>query len=326
MCAENGGNCRARRLPNRVLEARAVIAINRILCAVDFSSQSHRALEYAGAMGAYYDARVTALHVFSAAPVVTSVPFGLDAMQVVGVQDVNREAVEAAAQRFVAQVHGTPPVDVRVTDGLKVADEVVVQADLLDADVIVVGSHGRSGFERLLLGSTADRILRKARRPVLVVPAHAGEGHGPLVMPFKRIVCPIDFADSSLKALEYALRLAEEADAQLTLLHAIELPPELHEFLPMGTDVATMRSAAERARHARLEALVPQDARTYCTIATRVTEGKVYRQILDGAAETAADLIVMGVHGRGAVDVAVFGSNTQAVVRTAVCPVLTVRT
>jgi nucleotide-binding universal stress UspA family protein len=145
-------------------------------------------------------------------------------------------------------------------------------------------------------------------------------------MPFKRILCPIDFADSSIAALEYALQLAEEADAQLTLLHAIELPPELDEFLPIDTDVPQLRSAAEAARRARLEALVPQDARAYCTIDTRVVEGKVYRRILEVAAETAADLIVMGVQGRGAVDVAVFGSNTHSVVRGAVCPVLTVRT
>jgi len=303
-----------------------VIAINRILCAVDLSDHSRRALEYAVAIAAYYDARVTALHVFSAAPLVTSVPFGIDAMQVLSVQDVNREAVDAATQRFVADVHATPLVDVRVIDGLKVADEVLVQARLLDADVIVLGSHGRSGFEQLLLGSTADRILRKSERPVLVVPAHAGEDRRPLVMPFKRILCPVDFAESSIRAFEYALQLAQEADAQLTLLHAIELPPELHEVLPMGTDVAGMRWAAEGARRARLETLVPQSARAYCTIHTRVVEGKVYSQILESAAEIGADLIVMGVQGRGAVDVAVFGSNTQAVVRRALCPVLTVRT
>jgi nucleotide-binding universal stress UspA family protein len=303
-----------------------VIAINRILCAVDFSDHSRHALECAVVMGSYYDARVTALHVFNAAPVVTTAPFGLEGIQVVGLEDVNREAVEAAARRFAELVPATPPVDVRVTEGLKVADEVLVQAQRLDADVIVVGSHGRSGVERLLLGSIADRILRKSRRPVLVVPPHADGSGGPLVMPFKRMLCPIDFGDSSIAALEYALHLAEEADGRLTLLHAIELPPELHELLPIDTAVVQMRSAAERTCRARLEALIPEGARTYCTIETRVVEGKAHREILAAAAAIDADLIVMGVHGRGAIDVAVFGSNTQSVVRSALCPVLTVRT
>ena len=299
-----------------------MIAIERILCAVDFSDYSRHALEYAVAMGAYYDARVTALHAFSIAPMVTTAPFGLESMQAIGLQDVDREAVEAAARRFVAQVPAAAPPDVRVTEGLRVADDVLTQADRQNADLLVVGSHGRSGFERMLIGSTADRILRTSSRPVLVVPPHASAP----AMPFRRILCPVDFSDSSVRALEYAVQLAEETDGRLTLLHAIELPPELHEFLPISLDVSSVRSGAEAAARTRLEALVPEGASTYCTIDTRVAEGKAHREILAVAAQIGADLIVMGVHGRGAVDVAVFGSNTQSVVRGAACPVLTVRT
>ena len=220
-----------------------MIAIDRILCAVDFSDHSRHALEYAAAMGAHYESAVTALHVFNAAPVVTTAPFGLEGVGVVGLQEVDREAIQAAAQRFVMQVSSAAPVDVRVTEGLKVADEVLVQADLFDADILVVGSHGRSGFERLLIGSTADRILRKSRWPVLVVPPHVAHPSAPAI-PFKRILCAIDFADSAMRAVEYAIQLAEETYGRLTLFHAIELPPELHEFLPIDTDVSRMRSAA----------------------------------------------------------------------------------
>jgi nucleotide-binding universal stress UspA family protein len=302
------------------------MAIDRIVCAVDFSDHSKHALEYAVAMGTYYEARVTALHVYSAVPVVTTAPFGLEAMQVVSLKQVDREAVDAAARRFVEQVPSPVAIDVRTVEGLNVADEVAVQAGLLDADLLVIGSHGRSGFERLLLGSTADRVLRKARTPVLVVPPHAAGHPGPQALPFKRILCPIDFSESSIRALEFALHLAEEGDAHLTLLHAIELPPELHEALPMDVDIRGVRMAAGEACKTRLEALVPEGARTYCTIETRVVEGKAHREILAAAAGLNADLIVMGVLGRGAVDVAIFGSNTQSVARGATCPVLTVRT
>jgi nucleotide-binding universal stress UspA family protein len=302
-----------------------VIAIDQILCAVDFSDHSRHALDYASAIGAYYGARVTALHVVSPTPLVAPVPFGLEGMQVGGNQVVDRQAMEAAARHFVAQGSAGATIDVRVSEGPKVADEVLVQADRLDADIVVVGSHGRSGFERLLLGSIADRILRKSRRPVLVVPPHAASRPGAPAMPFKRILCPIDFADGSLRAIEYAVQLAEETDGLLILLHAIELPPEFHELLPIEADVPQFRSLAETACRARLDALVPEEASGYCTIQTKVVEGKAHQRVLAVAGEIDADLIVMGVQGRGAVDVALFGSNTQAVVRGATCPVLTVR-
>lgn len=303
-----------------------MIAINRIVCAVDFSEHSKHALEYAVAMGTYFDAQVTALHVYTAAPVVTTAPFGLEAMQVVQVQEIDREAVDAAARRFAEQVPSPAPITVRTVEGLKVADEVAVQAGVLDADILVIGSHGRSGFERLLIGSTADRILRKVKVPVMVVPPHAADRPGPQALPFKRILCAVDFSEGSLRALEYALHLAEEGDAHLTLLHAVELPPELHETLPMDVDVRSVRTAADQACRTRLERLVPEEARTYCTIETQVVEGKAHREILAAAEAHRADVIVMGVQGRGAVDVALFGSNTQSVLRGATCPVLTVRT
>ena len=87
-----------------------------------------------------------------------------------------------------------------------------------------------------------------------------------------------------------------------------------------------MHAAAEAEYLRRLRALVPARARLYCTVATRVNEGKPAREIERVAAEERADLIVMGVHGRGAVDLMVFGSNTNAVIRNAACPVLVVPT
>jgi nucleotide-binding universal stress UspA family protein len=302
----------------------AVVAIDRILCAVDLSDHSRRALEYAVAMGAHYEARVTALHVYANVPTVTTAPFGLEAVQVVGLKDVDPEALRTATADFVAKTAGGTDVEVLVVEAFDTAAEVVVQAQRLNAGIVVVGSHGRSRLERLFLGSVAYRVLRTCTRPVLVVPPHADDRH-PKVVPFKRIICPIDFSDSALRALEYALHLAEESDGHLTLVHAIELPPELHELPLTDVDVPVLRRAAEAHAHARLETLIPEDARQYCRIDARVVEGRAHRQILSVAADEQAELIVMGVQGRGTIDVTVFGSNTQAVVRGATCPVLTVR-
>ena len=88
------------------------------------------------------------------------------------------------------------------------------------ADLIVIGTHGRSGFERLMLGSVAEKVLRKAACPVLTVPAHAPDAVPREAGSVRRILCPVDFSSSSEDALEYALAsLAQEAHARLTVLH-----------------------------------------------------------------------------------------------------------
>lgn len=129
-----------------------------------------------------------------------------------------------------------------------------------------------------------------------------------------------------MRALEHAMSMAEESDARLTVLHVIEVPPELREN-PVSPefDVDRVRAAAEAACLQRLRELIPAEVRTYCTVETAVREGAAYREILKVAAEGSADLIVMGVEGRGALDRMVFGSNTARVVRAATCPVLIVR-
>jgi nucleotide-binding universal stress UspA family protein len=149
---------------------------------------------------------------------------------------------------------------------------------------------------------------------------------GAIVQACATVLCPIDFSDSSIRALEYALNLAEEADGRLLLLHAIEIPPELHEVpLAMDLNVENVRAAAGAELLERLRAMVPASARNYCAIDARVVEGKAHREILGAASREQSDLIVMGVQGRGAVDVTLFGSTTFAVVHGASCPVLTVR-
>ena len=143
---------------------------------------------------------------------------------------------------------------------------------------------------------------------------------------FGHILCPVDFSDGSLLALKHAVGLAEEADSQLTVLHVIEVPPELREHAVLEDfNVDAVRAAAEAGALQRLRALIPEDARTYCTVETTVREGAAFREILRVAAERSSDLVVMGVQGRGALDLMVFGSNTVRVTRAARCPVLIVR-
>ena len=128
------------------------------------------------------------------------------------------------------------------------------------------------------------------------------------------------------------MSLAQEADARLTVLHAMvyhleEEAPEMYETLiaDRHLSVPEFRSRCEEHSRERLAAAVPDAVRAYCIVETMLAAGKPYREILRVAGEQQADLIVMGVQGRGAADLMFFGSTTQHVVRQATCPVLTLR-
>lgn len=302
-----------------------MVEIRHVLAPIDFSDSSAHALAYAVAVARWYGARVTALHVFINWPAVNVIP-SLQPVAVPGGIDGMRRDLEQHARDFVnradaADVH----VDVLVEEAPAVLGEILVQAARLEADLIVMGTHGRGGVDRMLLGSVTEKVLRKAACPVLAVPprAHEPAAHQPIL--FRRILCPVDFSTASLAALEHALSLAEEADGTLTLVHAVELPAALYEEsvttpLDLGTFEADQKAAALR----RLEALVPAVARDYCTVETIAAKGRPSQEILRLAALRQSDLIVMGVQGRGAVSLIVFGSNTHAVLRGATCPVLAV--
>jgi nucleotide-binding universal stress UspA family protein len=291
--------------------------IKRILCPVDFSEFSRHALDHAAAVAHWYEARLAVLHVVPNTPVMDVPPLELD--------DATRASVVDHLTRFTQGVPRRVQLDLRVEAAPDIHAEILAQAASMGADLLVLGSHGRSGVRRWWLGSVAEKLMRSAVCPVMVVPARAPDVPPDSPVRFGRIVCPVDFSDGSLLAFEHALRMAEESDAELTVLHVIEVPPELGEHaFPSDFDVDEIRAAAEAAVLRRLRALVPDEAKAYCTVLTAVREGAAFREILKVASEQHADLLVMGLQGRGAIDLLVFGSNTARVTRGAACPVLIV--
>jgi nucleotide-binding universal stress UspA family protein len=241
---------------------------------------------------------------------------------------VDRERVMAEMRCFTGQIPPEIRTSLLVREASDIRRQILAEAQALMSDLIVIGSHGRSGVERLLLGSVTEKVVRKAPCPVMVVPPRAPDaaGAGLIHGGRPRILCAVDFSDASLGALDYAISLAEEADADLTLFHSIEVPPELLEHIPVPPDfsVDQCHAAARAACLERLRELIPSSVRTYCNVRTVAMEGAAYRQILRLSAEDKSDLIVMGVHGRGAVELLLFGSNTARVIRAATCPVLIV--
>jgi nucleotide-binding universal stress UspA family protein len=301
-----------------------MIEINRILCPVDFSEYSRHALDCAVALARWYGSQITALHVFPHRPPAI-VPFGLQVVQPGALPETDRDVLLRHLEAFIEeQQRDNVRIEARLQEAPEVSREILRQADVLKADLVVIASHGRSGFERLLLGSITEKILRKSACPVMVVPPRL-DGAPASGVSFKEILCPVDFSAASLRALTYAMSLAEESDGRLTAVHVIEVPPELYASpMPDFVNVAELRAAAEAESLRRLRALIPEAVRTYCTVETVVAEGRASREILQLAANRKTDLIVMGVQGRGAFDLLMFGSNTHHVIRAAACPVLTI--
>jgi nucleotide-binding universal stress UspA family protein len=298
-----------------------MISITRILCPVDFSGHSRLALDYATALARWYEAEVGALHAYAVATVPATIG-AFPAATSVGLP-LTREEILRDLDVFVRPVQAAQvPVRTVVTTG-SAAHSILDLAEKLPASLIVMGTHGASGFERLMLGSVTEKVLRKASCPVLVVPRDADAPSGKPIV-FRRILCAVDFSPCSRKAVSYALSLAEEAGGALTFLHVVEG----FEDEPVTTghfDVPEYRQHLERIAAERLAELVPSETRTWCECRTVVRGGKAYREILQAAKTMEADLIVVGVRGRNAVDLALFGSTTNHVVRSAECPVLTVR-
>jgi nucleotide-binding universal stress UspA family protein len=141
--------------------------------------------------------------------------------------------------------------------------------------------------------------------------------------PYARLLCPVDFSGSSSAALRFAFSLAEEADAKLTILHVVDWPDD--GLLTRRFDEPEFRRRVEEEARSRLEAFVTDDVRVWCKPSTKVAYGKPYREILQAAESEGTDLIVIGVRGRNALDLTVFGSTTNQVVRRAPSPVLTMK-
>jgi nucleotide-binding universal stress UspA family protein len=302
-----------------------MIRIKRILCPVDFSDVSHHALEHALMLARWYHANLFVLHVHRfGMPVMGIGPHVAEMMQPVALTEDERSRLQGTLRDLVEPARaGGVPVEILLDEGLNVAQTVEQHAQSLSVDLITLGTHGWSGVQRLLLGSVAERVLRVARCPVMTVPARAPATTPRSPATLQRILCPVDFSPASSLAIEYAASLANQADARLTVLHVIELPvdpgdtppPDFHDY---------RQRVVTRARE-RMSHTVTDRIRQTAEIDELFLVGSSYKEILRVAQDQFADLIVMGVQGRGAVDLMFFGSTTNHVVRQAACPVLTIR-
>ena len=291
--------------------AKARIALKNVLFATDFSPVAESALPYAVGLAKQYGAKVHGLHVrFPATyPIV-----GPEAMPQV------LEAAEEQAKFEAKQLHEmleTVPHEVTVTEGdlWPSLSEIVNKQQ---TDLIVMGTHGRKGVSRALLGSAAEEVIRNAHCPVLTVGPHVSH-NTERRLAMKEILFATDFSAESLAALPFAVSLAQEHLSALTLLN-VTGKAEAGELVHAGQyKESTLR---------RLQSLVPAGAELWCEPKCRVEQGPEAQKIMEVAIALGADLIVLGVHspqgGLGATT-HLLQSIAHQVVANAQCPVLTVR-
>jgi nucleotide-binding universal stress UspA family protein len=302
-----------------------MIEIRRILCPTDLSDIAPRAFDHALALARFHQAEVELAYVSEPLLPGPVAPASYPPWAVL--DPAVRGRLQSALEALAGPAGGVGvPVHIGVYEGRVVA-EILDRARAWPADVVVMGTHGRGGFERWVLGSVTEKVLRKAPCPVLTVPPPAsGLSPGGAVL-FRRIVCPVDFSRASLAAFRYALKLAEESSAEITVLHVLEWLVEDEPGARIaGFDVPEFRRYLETDAREKLRGVVPGEARDWCHPREEVVGGRPWREILRVAEERSADLVVMGVRGRNPVDIVLFGSTTQHVVRGAKCPVLVVHT
>jgi nucleotide-binding universal stress UspA family protein len=306
-----------------------MVEIRNILCPIDFSDGSRRALDHAIAIARWYGSTITVQYV-SVGPSLAS-SLGPPGFERITITQPDPRVLLADVNRFVeSEAAPGMPIRTMVSEG-PAAARILGQAADMAADLLVMGTHGRSGFERLLLGSVTEKVLRKATCPVLTVPRRHPDAVPASRVVFRNILCAVDFSDCSLHALAYAMSLAQEADARLTLLHVLGYDVgHAYDRLdhPAPDDQLTLaefRRRSEALAVDRLRGLVPAAVDAGATVRPLVVPGRPAEEILRVANDEQSDLIVVGVQGRGRADLVLFGSTANRIVREAVCPVLTLR-
>jgi nucleotide-binding universal stress UspA family protein len=278
------------------IDSEGAVTITSILCGVDFSRESLRVLRAAMAIAQQERARLIVLHVLDPLLVQAArIKFEEGLLETAADEDLRALIADAARESNVRQA----AVDRRIRVGTPDA-EILAEAAEKDADLLVIGTHGFSGVQRMFFGSTATRVLAQTSTPVLALPPEASEpgdvrAAGPL-LPLTRLLVAVDFTESCMKAVREAATLAQRWQLALTLLHAVPAGPRLDrwkEFLEADHD--------RRIAHARYRLQLLAQELSHERLAVRVVAagGSPEDVIARVAAEERGTLVVMGLGERG---------------------------
>lgn len=291
--------------------------IHRVLFATDFSRDTLHARAYAAYWASTFGAPLKVLHVIQIYPMVVA-PMA-DTVMVTSIQnEVSRRLEELVGELGRCGVQAT---------GMQVcgipSEEVAKAAGADGADLIVLGTRGLTGLEHVLLGSTAERVVKGAPCPVMTVRAASVAPSHERPIAIKHILVPIDFSDCSLDAVEYAIPLAKRFEASMTVLHVLEWASVGSDF---GVAELAERTTLRKDADARVSDLAAVIRTQGVSVETVIRGGGAPADfVLECAGKRGADLIIMGTHGRRGLSRLFIGSEAEGVLRQATCPVITVK-
>lgn len=312
-----------------------MLPLQTILCPTDFSDFSFEALKKGAELAYRFGAQLCVLHVM---PEPQNSPQTTPFADFAGVDVSRHEAdtragVEHALTAFIQRHHLD---DLRVCALVKQgnpADEILVAAREENADLLVLSTHGLTGWREQIFGSVAERVLRLAPCPVLIKRVDEGandEGANEDKSTIETILCSTDFSEPSLGALEVAGQWAQSYGAELCLLHVVEPIETPGLFLSKEQ----IEAAAQTEARARLEQVLHERLPGLTKGRVLVKQGGAADEIAAASTEIGADLLVIATHGASGWRAAMagtplehllFGSVATNVLRLTDCPILTVR-
>jgi nucleotide-binding universal stress UspA family protein len=290
------------------------MGFQKILCPIDFSPGSQQAMRVATRVANEAGAELVLLHCWYVPPLAMAGDFMLPSNVLEEMQADAQRGLDGAVKEVTAL--GATRVSSQLRTGLPWTTIVSVLEDST-IDLVVIGTHGRTGLSRILLGSVAEKVVRHAPCSVLAVHP-TGEDK-----PFKTILCPIDFSDHSRTATELASDVAAPGGAGITLLHVVDVPVSFAG----EPSVAGFVRALDKHATALLETWATAvRKRTDVPVTVRMRIGHPGAQTLAVLDEDpSVDLVVVGTHGRTGVSRIFLGSVAEKIVRHATCPVLVAR-
>ena len=292
-----------------VIGERVSVSIKKILLATDFSSASEKAASYARGLARRFSSTVEIANVFDPS-VVTSYEEAIIGLPVNERRQISNENLERLRDDFSASgidTRTSSPEGHRPSAGLlKVAQE-------HEVDLIVAGTQSKSGVERLILGSTAEQLIRNAKCPVLTVGPNAKRpGHAPLV--FQTIVYATDFSAEAAKAAVYALSFAQDSGAHLYFCYVLGLQ----------TATSWKTEFVDGVFQSALKRMIPESSYDWCSPECVVEHGDAAKAILELATRVQADLIVLGARKASFWLTYIERGLTPDLLAQATCPVMTV--
>jgi nucleotide-binding universal stress UspA family protein len=288
--------------------------INEILVPVDFSECSNKAVDFALHLGEKFNAHITLLHVVTLFHEELNEEARLQDFEKI-VQSRERWIHEKLKEHKNAADQHNLKVESILLRGFATADKILEYIRENNFDLVIMGSHGRTGIKHLLQGSVSEKVVRLSNIPVLTI-HHSTKNYDP-----KIILVPIDFSKFSKIAVKRAQSFAKLYNAKIIFLHIIEQVIHPAFYAASIESVFQIDPDLKQRTLKKLKEFVDISGIESDYL---VLEGKAYKEIVETAKENNVDLIVMATRGLTGLDYFLLGSTAERVVRMAECSVLTV--